>query len=237
MLEIADLHTHVVFDIDDGPATFEESIRLLDMAKESCVTHIVASSHYLFSQNNDNSSYDERFDILFAEAKNRGITLYKGNELCIGTPFLDDLKSKKAYSVNGGKYILIECRIAQNVYNLENYIDVLFNNGFIPILAHPERCENILDKFDVAESLFYDGVLFQVNAGSLFGHYGFKAKQLSKRLMQNDMVFCLASDFHNPYSRPPITKKEIEKLENKWGKEKITKLLYENPIKAINNIK
>ena len=43
---MTDIHTHVLFNIDDGPETLEESIQLLKSCKEAGINTVVSTSHY-----------------------------------------------------------------------------------------------------------------------------------------------------------------------------------------------
>ena len=42
-----DLHAHILYDIDDGPDTPYESMRLCEMAVDNGIERIVATSHLL----------------------------------------------------------------------------------------------------------------------------------------------------------------------------------------------
>ena len=40
-----DIHQHVVYGVDDGPRSAEESLEMLRLAQRDGVTHIIATSH------------------------------------------------------------------------------------------------------------------------------------------------------------------------------------------------
>ena len=40
-----DVHSHIVFDVDDGPKTLEESLDLIDESYAQGVRKIVSTSH------------------------------------------------------------------------------------------------------------------------------------------------------------------------------------------------
>ena len=42
---ITDIHTHLVFGVDDGARTLDDSIAILKAEKADGVTRIIASSH------------------------------------------------------------------------------------------------------------------------------------------------------------------------------------------------
>ncbi len=45
MEHIADIHNHIVFDVDDGPNTLENSMKMMRQAAERNITDIVATPH------------------------------------------------------------------------------------------------------------------------------------------------------------------------------------------------
>ena len=50
-----DLHSHILFGIDDGSESLEESIKILETAKNNGVTDIVLTPHYIY-----NSEYNSK---------------------------------------------------------------------------------------------------------------------------------------------------------------------------------
>ena len=40
-----DIHSHVIFDVDDGPKSLEESIKMLYRAVDEGITEIIFTSH------------------------------------------------------------------------------------------------------------------------------------------------------------------------------------------------
>ena len=69
-------------------------------------------------------------------------------------------------------------------------------NGYYPILAHPERYLPIQKNFNMLYELQDMGVVFQANYGSILGMYGSGAKKTVKRMFKEDMITFLGSDAH-----------------------------------------
>ena len=81
---IIDIHSHILFGVDDGAKNIEESITLLRQAEKLGITDIVCSSHYYMGRY-ENKEYNKNFEILKNEIKKQGIKikLYKGNEVAL----------------------------------------------------------------------------------------------------------------------------------------------------------
>ena len=80
-----DLHSHLLFGIDDGCKDIGESITLLKNAQEQGITDLVLTPHYMEETryNCNNKEKNKRFEELKTEAKKEGIeiNLYLGNEV------------------------------------------------------------------------------------------------------------------------------------------------------------
>jgi tyrosine-protein phosphatase YwqE len=68
--------------------------------------------------------------------------------------------------------------------------------GYIPVLAHPERYPYWYQSFNKYEELRDKGILLQINLASITGHYGTVAKRISERLIEQNMISFLGTDTH-----------------------------------------
>lgn len=86
--QMADIHTHVLFHIDDGPKTLEDSLELLRSSAASGVTDIVATSHY-YSAHMPPEKFIERREKRLSELRQAvkeqqiPVRLYHGAEVYI----------------------------------------------------------------------------------------------------------------------------------------------------------
>ena len=66
-----DIHSHLIFDVDDGSRSLEESINILTMMNEAGVTDMVITPHYIkdskYISNIDNNK--KRLEIIKKELK------------------------------------------------------------------------------------------------------------------------------------------------------------------------
>jgi protein-tyrosine phosphatase len=233
-----DLHSHLLFGIDDGSKTKEESIELLKEASESGITDIVLTPHYIkdskYNANNEkkNKLLKELKDEL--ESNNIRVNLYLGNEVFIdeGIP---ELLNKEISSINNTKYILVELPLHYPCVRLDSFLYEIIKNGMIPIIAHPERYTTYYKNFEFFEDLIAKGCILQGNIGSLYKKYGKRSKNMLKYLLKRDMIHVLGCDAH--HRGDFVYAKNVEKCLFKIlkDKNKVNDLLENNFNKILNN--
>jgi len=72
----------------------------------------------------------------------------------------------------------------------------LVDEGYRPIVAHPERYHGMGPSIHLAGQWRQVGAFLQVNYGSLAGRYGAEAQTTAYRLLRRGWVDYMASDFH-----------------------------------------
>ncbi len=196
-----DLHNHLLFSIDDGPKFVDESIFLLQKMEEKGFDEIILTPHYYEGCNYiaNNFIKQKLYNILKEEIKkaNINIKIHLGNEIFISDDIIKNINGNKILPLGNSKYLLVE--FPMNVYYpiFDKMIDDLINNGFIPIIAHPERYNFYqLRPFKIL-SLADKGVLFQGNIGAIIGLYGSSAKKTFRKLLKEGIYSFLSTDLHN----------------------------------------
>lgn len=196
-----DLHSHLLFGIDDGCRDISESISLLKEAEKQGITELLVTPHYIEESkyNCNNEEKIKRFDQLVQAAKeeNINIKLYLGNEVFINDNLKKLLKKKEITTLNNSKYILLEFPLGNMLYNTKDIIYELVVAGYVPILAHPERYRIFQRHPDHIEEYLRMGVLLQGNYKSLFGKYGKQAKKTLIYFLKKHQITFLGSDCHH----------------------------------------
>ncbi|WP_442878137.1 CpsB/CapC family capsule biosynthesis tyrosine phosphatase, partial [Cetobacterium sp.] len=59
---MVDIHTHLLFGVDDGPETLEESIKLIELGKKLGYSEFILTSHFGKGRF-QNQNYDKNFEI------------------------------------------------------------------------------------------------------------------------------------------------------------------------------
>lgn len=237
-----DIHSHILFGIDDGSKSIEESINILNKAIRNGYTDIILTPHYRFEQNfvcNNLNKY-KRFIELQKEVERLElpINLYLGNEITIDEDLFYYLNAEEAMPLNGTRYLLIELPFGNVFEGLDSAIDRLIAKGNIPIIAHPERYL-YYEGLSEFERLLKNGVLFQGNISSLYGKYGAKAKATLEEMLKKNMIHFMASDIHTEsqtsYDRVEDAKRRVEELTR--SKSIADDLFINNARRVINNEK
>ncbi len=231
---MVDLHTHILPGVDDGAKTIEESLEILEYLSGCGFTDFVLTSHYIQSTKY-NSNKKEREKILKELKKNlsnKDINLYLGNEVYLCENILELLEKKEITTLNGTKYLLIELPLTGYLNNLSNILCEITNQGYIPIVAHPERYHFLQKNNKRIRELLEFNCLLQCNIDSITGKYGKGAKKLMKWLLKNDLVQFVATDTHY-VEKDKYLKKSLKKLKKTVGNEKFIELTKTNPLKVL----
>lgn len=224
-----DIHNHLIFEIDDGSKSIDESIKLLNEMSDRGVTEIVLTPHYIIGTNYNcnNKIKKEKLKELQKLTK---IKLYLGNEVFIDNNILEYIENDEISTINNTKYLLIELPLREK---LEIAFDILFNlrnNGIVPIIAHPERYHYI--NLEDLEKMINLGCLLQGNISSLSGKYGKGAKHNLELFLKKHMIHILGTDTHHDCINLELCYNTLDKFVSSKMKDE---LLFENFDKIINN--
>lgn len=216
-----DIHSHLLYGVDDGSKSIEESIITLSNLYKIGIESVILTPHYIedSAYNSEVKENKKRIKILENELKknNIDINLYLGNEIYISDNILELLKEKKITSLNNSKYLLIELPMSGE-YN--NYIEIfkeLILKGYVVVLAHPERYISFQKDFSLILELNKIGVKFQCNIESILQKYGKGSYKTIKKIAKNKMITFLATDIHNnkkDYSYIDVAIKKFKKYYN-----------------------
>ena len=234
-----DCHSHLLYGIDDGSKSLEESISLLKEMEKAGTKELILTPHYVENSkyNCNNTNKMKLFKTLQKEAKenNIDIKLYLGNEVFFTANFIELIKKKEIRTLNNTKYLLFEFPMSQVYFHtgLEVCHD-LIGRGFVPILAHPERYPDFQKNPKALEEFVKAGILMQGNFTSLFRKYGRVPQKTLKYFLKRKWITLLGSDTHHEvkYSREKLDKKLLRITKDK---EYVDALLGNNFDKVIQN--
>ena len=225
-----DIHSHLIYGVDDGSTSIEKSIEILDGLSKSGVTDIILTPHYITDTKYVNTKIDNiyRLNELKKEVKKQGINinLYLGNEIYIDPNILELIKENKMCSLNNSAYILVELPMNGEYPDYQDIFSDLLNIGFKVVLAHPERYTSFQKDFDKVLEMVDMGVLLQCNVDSILGAYGKEAKKTIKLILKNKLVSFVGTDIHS-------TKKDYSYIEK--AKDKFKKYLTEEEVENVFN--
>lgn len=233
-----DIHNHLLYGLDDGPLDEESMLELAREAEKIGITDIVATPHYIkhrFRNTADivKSRTEEVQSIL--NDHHIDIKVYPSQEIHMFGEELEGLEFGELLPITeGSRYVLIEFPFFSVPEFAEQTFEKLFNAGYRPILAHPERIIPIQDDPQILFDLIDRGALCQVTAGSLVHKYGEDAKRVADYLLEQNAIHIVGSDAHNTSNRNFHIKEAYEFLERTKGIETVTRLK-ENARKILKN--
>jgi protein-tyrosine phosphatase len=196
----ADMHSHLLPGIDDGSPDMETSLRLIRGMTELGFTKLITTPHIMWDMyKNTRAVILDKLEQLQAAVKAEGLTVEIN---AAAEYFLDDyvsglLKKNEPLLTVSGKMVLVEFSLAQPSMSLKDILFEMQMQGYIPIIAHPERYIYLEHNKDFYEELKDIGCLFQLNLLSLSNHYGKSVHEIAQYLVKKEYYELVGTDLHH----------------------------------------
>ncbi|MBZ5724254.1 MAG: exopolysaccharide biosynthesis protein [Acidobacteriia bacterium] len=224
-----DIHSHILFGVDDGPETLEESLAMVRMAAACGTTDMVATAHANLKYEFDAQAVERKVAQL-QEAVGPSPRIHYGCELHLTLENVEDaVRSPGKYSIGHRGYVLVEFSDFLVPKTTPQVFARMMEAGLRPIVAHPERNPIMQKRLSELEGWVRQGALLQVTAQSFFGRFGRSAKASAHDLMGRGLVHFLASDAHHAEHRPPGLDEAREYVARNFGAPAARRVLEENP--------
>ena len=235
-----DIHCHILYGVDDGADTLSESIEMAHIAYENGTKVIAVTPHSNCPQIKKNfwdDDFKDRFLKLRSAIKDAGIPLeiVTGQEIFCKGDFVEHLKSGELITLNDSRYPLVEFAFTERSEDVFRKMQKLIAEGYVPIIAHPERYSFVTENFDSLIKLKKMGCLVQLNMGSLKGNFGRTAHDLAVKMLSYQMADVVASDGHSPFVRTPCLGEAHEYLTDRFSVRTADTLLFKNPKNILEN--
>lgn len=145
-----DIHSHILYDIDDGSESLDMSLQMLRMSVDSGVTDIIATPHV--NRQGHIPAWQTILDKVAAlqEEADKAqipIRIYTGAEVELNGDTLRFMKENHDdYCLAGSRYVMLELTDQSQPDIVEKMIYELQMRGFLPLLAHVERYERLMER-------------------------------------------------------------------------------------------
>lgn len=228
-----DLHSHILPGVDDGPKEIGSTLEMARIAADNGTAVMLATPHR--KDITENSSVRQVKDLLAVvnsrideESIDLRMVLGMENHLDVDLPI--EFSCGRALPMNGSRYILVEMPF----FGKPNYIeDALFQmqlQGTVPVLAHPERIEAFQMDPGLLARFVERGMLSQITAGSVVGHFGSRARRFTHTILRRRLVHVIASDTHFPNGpRSPHLLPGVSAAARIVGEERARAMVVETP--------
>jgi tyrosine-protein phosphatase YwqE len=190
---MSDIHSHLLYGVDDGMQTEKETFAALDYLEKQGVQGIYLTPHVMenFPENNS-KSLKRYFDNLINEyAGNMDLRL--AAEYMLDVSFDSHLEKPLAIADD---HLLVETSYLNPPLNFHQTIQKIKKKGYRIILAHPERYL-YMDKDDYKKLKTDSFLFFQLNLLSPTGYYGKQVRENAEYLLKNDFYTFTGTDIHN----------------------------------------
>ncbi len=233
---IVDMHCHVLPNVDDGAKSVEVSLQMLQIAAEEGITDMIVTPHYQSSRFFTPANViEEMIAGLAAKAEQMGIhiRLYPGTEIYYRSGLEEQLDEGRLAAMNHTNYVLVEFSPVEDFNYIRNAMEELRGMGYIPILAHVERFQCMLEDVERVRTLKRVGCKISSNAGSIAGDYGFRIKRYTHKLLGEELIDFVGTDAHSAERRSPRMKKCVEVLYKKFEPGYVDAILYGNAERSL----
>ena len=231
-----DIHSHIVFDVDDGPKTIEDSRALLEESYRQGVRTIISTSHRRQGMfETPEAKIEENFKQVQELAKEIAddLTILYGAEIYYTSDILDKLEQGKIPRLADSQYALIEFSMITPYKEIHTALSNVLRLGVTPVVAHIERYHCLENDEKKVRDLINMGCYTQINSSSvlkpkLFGDTYKFMKKRAQFFLEKDLVHFVASDMHNLNPRPPYMQEAYQIISKKYGKSHAEQLFRKN---------
>mgnify|MGYP002624669045 CR=1 FL=1 len=194
-----DMHSHLLPGIDDGVPTIEEALEVIKALRNLGYRRLVTTPHVMVERYpNTTEIILDKFNLL-KEAVLRAdipVEVVAAAEYFMDDHFAGLLEKGDLMTLDAHGKVLVEMSFLHPPLALKQYLFDMQTQGYVPVLAHPERYPFYHNKLDEYRTLKEAGCLFQVNILSITGHYGPDVQQATQLLLKHKMVDFLGTDAH-----------------------------------------
>ncbi|OCA87896.1 tyrosine protein phosphatase [Bacillus sp. FJAT-27225] len=227
---MVDIHCHILPGVDDGAQTSEDAINMANAALKQGISTIIATPHHLNSHEvNPKQAIQEQLESLnrLFQQEKIDIKIVPGQEVRIHGELLKGIETGDIQPLGDSNYILVEFPSS----NVPHYTEKLFFDlqlkGYTPIIAHPERNQELIQRPEILYRLVKNGALSQITAASAVGKFGKKIKKFTMELLSSNLTHFLASDAHNTTNRGFMLVEAYSTIQSQLGTDMVY-LLKEN---------
>jgi len=184
--------------VDDGAPTVDAGVEALTSFFNAGIRRVVTTPHLDGArvQGSRRRFIETAFQELAAAAAAvlPDIRLELAYEVRIDDPEID--LSDRTLGLSDGGGLLVEFpQLALPAYS-DRMLQVVVDQGWVPVLAHPERYAGIGLAYEWIERWRTLGAVMCLNVGSLFGEYGPEAERVARQMLASGQVDLIASDHH-----------------------------------------
>lgn len=194
-----DFHSHLLFGIDDGAKTFDDTLGLVKSLMGFGITKFITTPHVMrHVWENTSDIIIDRQNVVneLLRENNIDVEIKAAAEYLMDDHFVELFKTESLLTLKDN-YVLVEMSYLNPPIQLYDIIFDLQLAGYKPVLAHPERYNFYHHNFNEYHKLKKAGCLFQLNLLSVVGYYGESVTKTAQKLLSLGMIDFASSDTHH----------------------------------------
>jgi protein-tyrosine phosphatase len=226
-LGFVDLHSHVLYALDDGSPDLATSMSMIAGLAALGFTDVCATPHQKSGQFLPELEAIARTFDAVAAAAGGTVAMQLAAENMWDDVFFERSQRGAIPSYGGGDVFLFELRPTELPLGLIEHVFRLKMAGKMPVLAHPERYHALWDDAGLVDQLRRE-VAFVVDLGAVAGYHGRKEGKVARRFLEEGLAHAVASDAH---TREDVARaaEGIAWIKKRLGAAAVTRLLDDHP--------
>jgi protein-tyrosine phosphatase len=233
-----DLHTHMLWDWDDGPDDLYQSRAMCRMAEKDGTETVCLTPHVFRMTRHDNdlgvlSQRMVEFDREMSAA-GIGLEFHWGAEVFVHAEVVRAIE-KYRFTVDQTSYVFLEFDAEGVPVGASNMLAQLMGKGYVPIISHPERNRGFAARPELLYEFVSMGCAAQVTAASLTGEMGKEVRATAGLFLSHNLVHIIASDAHRAIGRPPGLSRAVAAAAKIAGESKARAMVTEIPRAILEN--
>ena len=236
-MAFVDIHHHLLNGMDDGPAEFEETKRMLHRAVVEGVEHIAATPHMTPGMEHfDRDKYQERLAAVREYVAQEGLplTIHAGVEVFYTAFTVSYLRQNKIMPLGNGWHVLVEFHPSERYEAIRDAAMNISNAGYSMVLAHAERYRALRRGDRLTELRNAYDVKVQMNAAAILRAHQRWGDRWIRRMLKDGKVDIVSSDAHNTTMRPCLMGSCAELLSTTYGEDMARQLCTEQAQKILH---
>jgi protein-tyrosine phosphatase len=230
MAHYVDLHSHYLPALDDGATSLEMSLQMLRAVASLGFSDLYATPHQrsgMFMPERQN--IDAAFAQVTASVEGgpTPMRLGLGAENFWDSVLMTRLQEKAVPTYGTTPAFLFEVNTQMMPAEMETQLFQIRMNGYLPVMAHPERYASVQRDVSLCERLGRQAAML-IDLGALDGAHGKAEMKTARRLVLEGLAHGAASDIHRPEDQASIAA-GMAWIRKQRGQDVLDQLLDENP--------
>lgn len=191
-----DMHVHVLPGVDDGAKDAEMTRAMMQRAADAGITLAIATPHVYRVE--DQSRNRLALRTARSIAHENGVALNMGCEFNYRALRASGTRELEGFCLGKTRCLLLEFANDHLMPRWDAVISEIMDNGYLPIIAHPERYSYIQRDFGIAQEMSDLGCEMQLDACGLMAGLMSAERRTARKLLKEGLASYIASDAHRP---------------------------------------